>query len=312
MTGRGLQSRLSRQIAISFPALIMVALAWPTGQPAAGTTAPPSCPLTAEVTADNDIRLATDNRPPGKEAAVPAVVQRKIHDVAARLLRQVQLSPDWFKCRELYRRVFRINVSSEIYLYLADLYVGSGIEYFVLILYDPATNALTTNPPRIAATSTQDFGWKDALLAPPLISFASLGGNHRQVVFEQRVHNGTVYNAVVYNYFEVGPNLSLDRILALEERALSIGRHEGLIIRNLHQMGPMELRLDTFLQAAGKGGERRQLGYVILSRPVLGVPFRVKERHAIDPADSSILVTYAGPDTPGDDAFLRDGYTFNY
>jgi hypothetical protein len=270
------------------------------------------CPATAWVTADNDIRLGSDNRPAGKQVPLPPAVRRRIHEVAGPLMRRMQLSPDWFTCGELYPRLFRIAVSSRLYLYVQDLYLGSGVEYFVLILFDPATNAVTRDPPRIAAKSTQDFGWKDKLLSQPLVSFAGLFGNHRQIVFEQRVHNGTVYNAVVYNYFDIGPGLALNRVLAIEQKVLGIGPQNGLIIRDLKNLTPTELRLDTFLQPADKPGERRELGYVILASPAPGAPFRVKERHASDPANNSILVTYAGPDTPGDDAFLRDGYTFNY
>jgi hypothetical protein len=64
----------------------------------------------------------------------------------------------------------------------------------VLILFNPATGALTKDPPKVDVKSTQMFGWKDPLLEKPLISLADLRGNHRrQIVVEERVHNGTMY-----------------------------------------------------------------------------------------------------------------------
>jgi hypothetical protein len=70
--------------------------------------------------------------------------------------------------------------------------------------------------------------------------------------------------------------------------------------------------LKTYFQPADQPQARRELGYVIVESPGRGVPFRVTERHAQDRDSSSILVTYCGPDTPDDDQFLRDGYTFHY
>lgn len=274
--------------------------------------APPSCHLTAQVTPDNDIRLASDDRPGGKEVGVPPAVQSAIHAMAVELLRKMELSPQWFRCGELYPAVFRISVAPGLYLYVADISLGSGVEYFVLVLSDPATGAVTKRPPLIHATSTQEFGWKDALLARPLVSFANFFGTRPQLVFEERVHNGTVYNAVVYHYFEIGTGVAMTRVLAVESRAVAIGPHQGRITRELEPLGADRLRLEAFLQPADQPGARLELGYVVLESPGPGVAFHVKERHARDKDSRSILVTYCGSDTPGDDRFLRDGYTFHY
>jgi hypothetical protein len=274
--------------------------------------AAPACRLRAQVTPDNDIRLNDDRRPRGKLVAVPSAVQAKIFTIAAGLLTQMQLTPQWFKCTELYPAQFRISLPAGLYLYVVDISVGSGVEYFLLILHDPKTGAVTGSPPLIHATSTQEFGWKDPLLAKPLVSFADLFGNRHTIVIEERVHNGTVYNAVVYNYFEIGPGLALTRVLAVEKRALAVGPREGAITRDLKLLGQGQLRLDTSLQPANQPGQRQPLGYAILQSQGAGFPFQVKERHARDKDSNAILVTYCGPDTPGDDAFLRDGYTFHY
>jgi hypothetical protein len=158
------------------------------------------------------------------------------------------------------------------------------------------------------------FGWKDPLLHPPLISFAELLHNRRrQIVVEQRVHNGTMYNAVVYNYFEIGSDLSLTRILAFEQRAYAIGAREGLIVRTLERAGPNRLRLASVLKLDAPPHRQQDLGFAILESSGPGVPFEVKQRHPNSGGSAAILVTYSGElGSSNDDAFLREGYTFHY
>jgi hypothetical protein len=274
-----------------------------------------SCPLTAVVTADNDIRLDGDDRAAGKKAEIPAQVLSKLHAMAAGMLRKVE-SPDPYpgECEDIYRGVFRISAAPDIDLYVAEISPNYAARFFFLLLFDPATGAITGHPPRVSAKWTQGSGWKDPLLAKPLISFADLFGNHhRQIVVEERVHNGTMYNGVVYNYFDVGPGLSLTRVLAFERQVLTIGPDEGRIARSLKRAGPNQLRLDSVLEPQAKPRKRRALGYVILESPGPGSPFQVKQRHPEGNGSASILVTYAGADTSGgDDAFLREGYSFYY
>jgi len=122
-----------------------------------------------------------------------------------------------------------------------------------------------------------------------------------------------MYNGVVYNYFDVGPDLSLTRVLALEKRVLTIGAQEGLIVRTLERSGPNQLRLKSYMTHEPRPREHKELGYVILETAGPGSPFHVKQRHPKSKDVDSILVTYSGANEHGsDDAFLRDGYTFHY
>jgi hypothetical protein len=118
---------------------------------------------------------------------------------------------------------------------------------------------------------------------------------------------------VIYNYFDVGPDLSLTRVLALEQRALAIGAQEGVIVRTVERAGPNQLRLKSYMTPEGKPQQQQELGYVILETAGAGFPFHVKQRHPKNKDADSILVTYSGANEPGsDDAFLRDGYPFHY
>jgi len=274
-----------------------------------------SCKPTAISTPDNDIRLDEDNRPRGQRVDVPAQVLGKLRAVGAEMLRHGD-APEPYpgQCNDLYPALFRISVPGGLYLYVAELSPNIATRLMVLILFNPATGALTKAPPKVDVKSTQMFGWKDPLLEKPLISFADLPGNHRQIVVEERVHNGTMYNGIVYNYFDVGADLSLTRVLALEKRVLAIGTDEGrMIVRKLQTAGPNQLRLESFMQAQDNPKDRRELGYVIVESPGPGAPFRVKQRHPKGKDNDSILVTYSMPEgSADDDSFLRNGYSFHY
>lgn len=109
-----------------------------------------SCALSATVTPDNDIRLDDDGRPPGKNAEIPSEVISKIHALGAEALRKIE-APDPYpgECEDLFGKVFRISVAPGLYLYAAEISPVSPIKPLFLILFDPATGALTKAPPRI-------------------------------------------------------------------------------------------------------------------------------------------------------------------
>ena len=261
------------------------------------------------------MRLDDDRRPSGKKAEIPPAVLSKIRALAAQALRQIE-APEPYpgECEDLYGKIFRISAAPGLYLYAAEISPVSPIKLLFLILFNPATGALTKDPPKVDVKSTQMFGWKDPLLHQPLISFADLLANgRRQVVIEERVHNGTMYNAVVYSYFEIGSDLSLTRILAFEQKAYAIGAREGLIVRTLDRAGPNRLRLTSLMDLDGAPHRQQNLGYVILESPGPGLPFQVKERHPKSKQRNTILVTYSGEvGSSNDDTFLREGYTFHY
>ena len=274
---------------------------------------PETCHPTAMVTADNDIRLDGDKRAPGKLAAVPAAVIGVLRAAAKRFL--AELPPgtaDGLTCEDLFPSTYRIAAPQHRELYVSEVYAGLGIGYFELVLYDPATGAATRHPPRIWAKSIQSFGANDQLMKKPFVSFAQLFQNQpAQIVFEERVHNGNMYNAVVYHYFDVGPGLAMTRVLALETRLLALNPEGDIFIRELTQVSPTRLRLETFRVQRGRPTARIAMGYVILERSVPRSPLQVAERHPKDAKSFDCLVTCM-PEPPGDDTFIREGNTFHY
>jgi hypothetical protein len=277
------------------------------------STNPSKCRPQALVTADNDMRLNGDDRPPGKPAAIPTVVITRLQNAANRLISQFPPgTTEGLACNDLSPQTYRISLPDGRHLFIAEIYVGLGIGYFYLIVHDPRTGTATINPPRIAATSSQDFGAGDPLIKKPLVSFTDLFGNHHpQIVLEERVHNGTMYNAVIYHYFDVGPDLALTRVLARETRLMALEPEGAIYIRELTHLSPTRLRMDTFELPGPHSAQRKEMGYAILESSGPGVPFHVAQRFPKDPKSFDCLVT-CQVEPPADDVFLREGNTFRY
>lgn len=232
---------------------------------------------------------------------------------ASHLIAQVRPgTSDGVTCKDLFPDIYRVSVSELRQLFIAEIYVGRGVSFFYLILYDPSTGAVTQDPPRIGAKWPQSFGAKDPLVKRPFVSFADLFQNNRsQIVFEERVHNGTAYNAVIYHYFDVGPNLALTRVLARETRVMASDPGKEIFDRELTQLSPTRLRLDTFAVSSDNSAQREELGYVILESPGPGAPFHVTRRYPKDQNPENRLVTNMN-ESRGDDVFLREGDPFYY
>lgn len=262
----------------------------------------------AFATADNDIRLDGDTRPPGTAIPLPPRVAEIIKISAAQLLAKLPAElASGLSCDLIFSQgVYRVSVSGGRELFVADINLITSGSFFCLILYDPATGAVTQSPPMIGSKWPQLFGASDPLTKKPFVSSRGFAGN--QIIFEERTHNGTVYNGVIYHYYEVGPRLELTRILALKASA---DFFDKLHIRELTQLTPTRFRLETFSVSDIRGANKQSLGYVVLERNGIGLALHVAERHPVDPRSANLLVTFNGESNTDDD-FLRDGYTFYY
>jgi len=284
--------------------------------PLAGLAAPldpASCTPTALATKDNDIRLEGDWRGPGNPVDMPAAVIEQVRSAATRLLARVGAEvTEGLVCDDMLPPVYRVTGFGRAQLFVAEIRVGTGGRFFYLVLYDPATNTVTQDPPWLGAKFLTSSATDDPLIKTPIVSSADLFRNqHRQVVFEERVHNGTVYNGVVYHYFDIGPNLELVRVLARETRVPDATRKDRLYQRELAVLKKMRVRLDLYAASADGKVRRESLGYTVLQSAGPGHPFRVVERHSRDKAGAGTLVTFTeGVDH--DDAFLREGYRMYY
>jgi hypothetical protein len=290
----------------SFAVAVVLLLA-----PVAGSAAPldpASCTPAALATDDNDIRMAGDWRRDGDPVEMPGPVADQIRAAATRMIsRAGKEVTDGLTCAALMPPAYRVEGFGRARLFVAELRVGSGGRLFFLIVHDPGTNAVTQAPPSLSANVvTSD----DPLIKLPVVSYADLFGNkRRQVVFEERVRNGTAYNGVIYHYFDIGPRLELTRVLARETRVADPTHVDRQYQRELHVMSKLRLRLDVFTISQDGRTKRQALGYALLQSAEAGQPFHVTARHPRDKSDADTLITFTkGAGTDRDDAFLRDGY----
>jgi hypothetical protein len=286
---------------------------WTAAVHADASPDPSTCHPQALVTPDNDMRLEGDNRPPGQAVTIPAPVLERMRISEQSLLGRLPPgTAEGLTCDDLFPHTYRISIADQRQLYVSEISIGFSISFFYLIVSDPLTGSVTRDPPRVGAKDPQSFGAKDPLVKKPFVSLADLFQNHHpQIVFEERVHNGNMYNAVVYHYFDVGPDLGLTRVLARETRLLALNPEGAIFFRELTLLSANRLRLDTFELLSPHSAQRKEMGYVILESPGPGVPFHVVEHHAKDSSHFDCLVT-CQDESPGDDAFLRKGYTFYY
>jgi len=249
---------------------------------------------------------------------VPEPVDRVIKRVARQMAQPLPADDlRWMKCSELFSGTYRIPVSSILDLYVADVSYFLGVEWFRLILYDRHSKTATRDPPQIGAKWSQGFAQQEKAWRKRTVSFADLYGNGgREVVFRERVHNGTMYNGEVWNYFEVGSNLRLIRVLALEKEAGDPFPGNGWYEKALTRVAPGRVRLETFY-VTDKAKRGRSMGYAILLSTGPGHPFHVAERHPnskqVSPTISNnrdVLISFWA--THGDDYFLSHGYVDYY
>src|SRR5262249_16496457 len=256
-------------------ALIVVAI---TGCPAAAQS--PSRHLTAIVTPSND--LSVEESPLGRRAPVPSVVEAKIRAIVADQRQKWRASlresaHSW----DFYGTVFRINAPEARELYVFNFVAPLGFQTYYLLLFDRHKATVTERPPVVYAKWTKLI---HGLLVRPLIAFEDVDRDgYPELVVQEHVHNGTMYNGVVYHYFHVGPSLSLRRILAVETRVVDIHslNEQGRIVRTVTANSPAELLLETWTQRSASA-PREKVGEAILRRSRIGTPFRVAARRAID------------------------------
>ncbi len=270
---------------------ILFVLVIPSPAAAAKTVFDPAtCHLAAFVTNDNDIRLDDDTRPHGRRVGIPQAVASQIYAAAKGVLPKTPGDDDGdFTCESLFPDTYRISVTDKLYLFVSELYWAPGARAFFLILYDRTTHAVTKNPLTVDSNWPQNFGAKDPLVRRPFVSFADLfhDGKH-QIVFEERVHNGNMYNGVIYHYFSIGSDLSLIPLLERETQLLAFDGDQAVFVRELEWIAPNRLKLETFRVSKS---QRTSMGYVILESSPTGSPFRVVSRHPTNADKFDCLVT---------------------
>ncbi|MBS2033136.1 MAG: hypothetical protein JST54_35010 [Deltaproteobacteria bacterium] len=166
---------------------------------------------------------------------------------------------------------------------------SSGIVGIFPIVYDPVTRRATQRPPRI------DWNWTEgnatqakSVCDPrqfecrPYMQERDIDGDGQpELVFEKRAHNGTLYNAALYQHFHIGEDLELTPVLTIEARSLCEGvSDEGVWAdRTFVLDGACKGRLVTRYRSYDKSSAVTELGDLELACEKPGQPFKELVRH---------------------------------
>jgi len=278
--------------------------------------------LTAYVLPDND--LPFEEHPTNAlRTPVPRVVQQRLDSIVdfqrARWACSFGGTDSIGPRASAFGPLYRIRVPGGRTLYFFEGYNPLGYGTHVLLLFDSTSKAVTKEPVELWGkwTDLQRYGiathqaeW--TTLRKPLIGFEDVDGDGRpELVVEEVVHNGTVYNAVAYYYFHMGDDLALHQVLSIETRAVDLytPKETGVVLRVLSKGAPRELLLSTYVEDSAQGKPRRKVGNVTLRTTRSGEAFRVVKMVVFDQRYASLLVTSSGMQ---EDEFLAHGYTFWY
>ena len=266
------------------------------------------CRLQAVHPADNDIHPDDDRSVKSRPAQLPAAVAHRILDYVSDQAKKQFTLTEWSdaqqRCADIFSRVYRLTGPDELQLFVAQRYFphGNSVDYF--FMHDPLTGAVTKEPPLIFTKWWSMFGVKDPLMTRPIVRMEPAArGQPARLIVEERTHNGNVYNAAVYRYFDVGKNMSLTQVLANEARAYFFS--DGLTERKATFLKPNRVHMVVTTRPPRHFDVH---GTVLLERAHPGQPFHVVQRK---PAGDRGLLTYC-EEAKSDDDFLRVGCDFYY
>lgn len=253
----------------------------------------------------------------GKIVEIPAVVENKINGIIQSAYSEwsntciSEEGDNSIECKEtvddFYGPVIRLSAYGELELYIFEIkYLFSN--FYGFILYNPTENIITDSPPQIYGKWMEgDWGGN---LKKPIVSFDNNIGNGKyKLIIKERVHNGTMYNAVMCRYYAIADNLSLIPILNIETELLDLytEKEHGVIHRNVKRKSQKELLLTVVLNIRGK--DPLAVGEAVLRQDDELSPFRIVSRKVFINKYDKLLLTGSEEE---ETAILQRGYNLYY
>lgn len=270
------------------------------------------CNLRAVQPADNDIRSDDAHGLKVRSITLPAPVSRAILDHVSEVAKKQFTREDWAKwkhsCSDIFSAVSKLAGPNGLQIYVAPRYfpLENSVDY--LVAYDPSSAAVTKSPPLIFTKWWDAFDANDPLVKRPIVRMEPARGSWPPLLIaEERTHNGNVYDAAVYRYFEIGRNMSLTQVLAVEARAILFSDPKKFTERKVTFLTANRVRLDVSSRSRKWGAQ----GSALLERTRSGQPFHVARRTPARGTKTDGLITYCDS-AKGDDDFLRVGCDFYY
>jgi hypothetical protein len=256
--------------------------------------------LTAIARADNDCVPDEPYADRGaQQVSLPAAVRNKIHAVTLADF-QSRNFEILTRLATRYGPVFRVTPprASHRHLYVFKLRTVMDLFDLVLILHDRRTDAVTPRPVRFSTRwMSRRKGWR--LVKPPLVRFDDLDQDGQdEIVYQVRIHNGTMINAVAYHYLHVGHDTSLAEVFVRETRLVNLfapaGDPHAFILRDIEKLGPGRIRLRTTLADTPFRSGGDEAGSVELCRERPGSRFRESARRVRLPRYERLLLNVCG------------------
>ena len=241
---------------------------------------------------------------------VAASIQRVAEKWYDHYIESGEANTGYFPMGSFYGPVFRLGVCDDPRLYVFKSYPmgrqGIAEELCYFLLFDPVTRKVTSEPFSITMRWFVALEGFD-LLRKPLVHFFDLDQDgQRELVIEQIVHNGTMYNAAVYHYFHIERDMSLVRRMAFEARVVDLfSDEEGMLVRTLELLGENRIKINVALQLPAGTPHQQQVGEIVLERKDNSATFQVVQKDIKLVRYARGLLTMSGIE---DQAFLAGGY----
>lgn len=285
-----------------------MALALASCSPTVESGALGECRIAGFSTIERDIRLRIDPREAGEAIEVPEPAQE-----ATKAAIRAALSafpPEVVAeigCEQTLDGTYRLDDIEGRELYLTRAQFPLGRDIYVAVAYDPVSKTAGAAQ-AFEADWTESFGF-DGFGKPPVFRIEQpVEDGPEMLVFAERAHNGSVYNAIVERYFEVGADHVLRQVMAIESRAAMPGTLDYTLRRI--ENGPGGSLLVT-VERGIEGGELEPQGSYRLIRGKHGEVFRVAGAKAEQGVPLAGIVTFCGTRESIED-FMQKGCAFYY
>ncbi|TKG88129.1 hypothetical protein EYV94_27580 [Puteibacter caeruleilacunae] len=198
--------------------------------------------------------------------------------------------------------IFKIRYTSRISVYVVKSESQNEIVYR-LIAFDNKTKLYSKTTPIINGKWMENneagFNPKYKLLRKPLISFSDIDGDDRnEILMKERVHNGSIYNAVICHYYSIDNFMNLKELICIESRYVC--PFENCIVNR-------SFKNDTIISEIRDGKEKlRIIGKVKIT---FSDSVEMGRKFSYDEKYEDLLVTGSGI---SEELFLKEGYTFKY
>jgi len=277
-------ARIDRRRSAGIAALLLAGSAFFAAPPASAGEeegrAPDFAPgeIVTLARADNDLLLTSDDR--GSRAALPLEIEERIRGfLETKYSEYAARGGDdgiFIRLGQMCRTVTRVAFPDGRILFAPFVSFGCGDDSLFFFVYDPDSDAVTSEPPSLhVGWMTDGRGILDSLLERPIVRFEDTTGDGRsELIVKRRAHNGTMVNAVVEWHYHVGSDAKLTEILALETLTLSpFG--DATIEREVVGRGSGWIEIEATAGRRLDSAVRKGLGRVLLATAGEAHPFGV-------------------------------------